>query len=164
MSGQLHAPAVLPPVYIGQEAVWAPWPVSTVTRDIWQRSGRTSEFALRNKGFCDFGAVLIRIHKLYSPPSIIRMIKSRCMRCAGHVARMVRRRMQIELWWEQPVWRPRHRCEYKPESRGFNSRWGHCIYFNLPNPSSRAMALGSTQHLTETSTRNFSWEEIAAGA
>jgi hypothetical protein len=28
-------------------------------------------------------------------------------------------------------------------------------FFNLPNPSSRAMALGSTQPLTEMSTRNF---------
>jgi hypothetical protein len=28
-------------------------------------------------------------------------------------------------------------------------------FFNLPNPSSRTMALGSTQHLTEMSTRNF---------
>jgi hypothetical protein len=29
---------------------------------------------------------------LYSSPSIIRMIKSRCMRCAGHVARMMEKR------------------------------------------------------------------------
>jgi hypothetical protein len=28
------------------------------------------------------------LHNLYSSPSIIRMIKSRRMRCAGHVARM----------------------------------------------------------------------------
>jgi hypothetical protein len=27
--------------------------------------------------------------------------------------------------------------------------------FNLPNPSSRNMALGSTQHLTDMSTRNL---------
>jgi hypothetical protein len=31
-------------------------------------------------------------------------------------------------------------------------RW---IFFNVPNPSSRTMALGSTQPLTEMSTRNF---------
>jgi hypothetical protein len=31
-------------------------------------------------------------------------------------------------------------------------RW---IFFNLPNPSSRNMALGSTQPLTEMSTRNI---------
>jgi hypothetical protein len=28
-------------------------------------------------------------------------------------------------------------------------------YFNLPNPSSRTMALGSTQSLTKMSTRNL---------
>jgi hypothetical protein len=28
-------------------------------------------------------------------------------------------------------------------------------FFDLPNPSSRTMALGSTQPLTEMSTRNF---------
>jgi hypothetical protein len=28
-------------------------------------------------------------------------------------------------------------------------------FFNLPNPSSRTMALGSTQPLTEMNTRNF---------
>jgi hypothetical protein len=31
-------------------------------------------------------------------------------------------------------------------------RW---IFFNSPNPSSRTMALGSTQSLTEMSTRNL---------
>jgi hypothetical protein len=30
------------------------------------------------------------------------------------------------------------------------------IFFNLPNPSSRTMALGSTQPLTEISNRNLS--------
>jgi hypothetical protein len=29
------------------------------------------------------------------------------------------------------------------------------VFFNVPNPSSRTMALGSTQSLTEMSTRNF---------
>jgi hypothetical protein len=29
-------------------------------------------------------------------------------------------------------------------------------FFNLPNPSSRTMAIGSTQPLTKTSTRKFS--------
>jgi hypothetical protein len=35
------------------------------------------------------------LHKLYSSPSIIRMIKSRTMRLAGHVAQKGRRRMHI---------------------------------------------------------------------
>jgi hypothetical protein len=38
----------------------------------------------------------------------------------------------------------------------FASRWGGV--FNLPNPSSRTMALGSTQPLTEMSTRNLKKE------
>jgi hypothetical protein len=37
-------------------------------------------------------------------------------------------------------------------------------FFNLPNLSSRTMALGSTQPLTEVSTRNLLTGERAAGA
>jgi hypothetical protein len=40
------------------------------------------------------------LHDLYSSPSIIRIIKSRKMRWAGHVARMGRRGMLIDYWWE----------------------------------------------------------------
>jgi hypothetical protein len=40
------------------------------------------------------------LHNLYSSPSIIRVIKSRRMRLAGHEARMLRRGMHIEYWWE----------------------------------------------------------------
>jgi hypothetical protein len=36
------------------------------------------------------------LHNLYSPPSV----KSRRMRWAGHVARMGRRGLHIEYWWE----------------------------------------------------------------
>jgi hypothetical protein len=39
---------------------------------------------------------------------------------------------------------------YKPEGSGFDSRWGHSI------PSGRTMVLGSTQPLTEMSTRGIS--------
>jgi hypothetical protein len=37
---------------------------------------------------------------LNSSPSIIRIIKSRRMRWAGHVARMGRRGTLVEYWWE----------------------------------------------------------------
>jgi hypothetical protein len=37
---------------------------------------------------------------LYSSPRIIKMIKSRRMRWAGHVAQMGRGGMHIEYWWE----------------------------------------------------------------
>jgi hypothetical protein len=40
-------------------------------------------------------------------------------------------------------------------SRGFDPRWGHGIFFGWPNPSTRNMAVGSTQPLTEMSTRNL---------
>jgi hypothetical protein len=40
------------------------------------------------------------LRDLYSPPSIIRIIKSRRMRWAGHVARMGRRRTHIGYWWK----------------------------------------------------------------
>jgi hypothetical protein len=41
------------------------------------------------------------LHNLYSSPNIIRMIKLRSMRWAGHVARMGGRRgMHIGYWWE----------------------------------------------------------------
>jgi hypothetical protein len=40
------------------------------------------------------------LHDLYSSPSIIKMIKSRRMRWAGHVARMERRQKHIGYWWE----------------------------------------------------------------
>jgi hypothetical protein len=37
---------------------------------------------------------------LYSSPTLIRLIKSRKMRWAGHVARMGRRGIHIGYWWE----------------------------------------------------------------
>jgi hypothetical protein len=45
---------------------------------------------LHNEELCD----------LNSSPSIIRIIKSRRMRWAGHVARMGRRGTRIDYWWE----------------------------------------------------------------
>jgi hypothetical protein len=40
------------------------------------------------------------LHNLYFSPNIIRMIKSRRMRWAGHVGRMERRGMHIGIQWE----------------------------------------------------------------
>jgi hypothetical protein len=45
---------------------------------------------------------------------------------------------------------------YKSEGRWFDSRWCHWN-FSLTYPSDLTMALGSTQSLTEMSTRNISW-------
>jgi hypothetical protein len=41
-------------------------------------------------------------HNLYSPPNIIRQIKSRRMRWAGHVARMAGGETCTGFWWESP--------------------------------------------------------------
>jgi hypothetical protein len=40
------------------------------------------------------------LHNMYCWPSVIRMIKSRRMRWAGHVARMRRRGMYVGVRWE----------------------------------------------------------------
>jgi hypothetical protein len=40
------------------------------------------------------------LRDLYSSPSIIRIIKSRSMIWAGHVARWGRRGTLIDYWWE----------------------------------------------------------------
>jgi hypothetical protein len=43
------------------------------------------------------------LHNLYSSPSIIRMIKSRRMRWAGHVARMGAKKNAYRILVENPV-------------------------------------------------------------
>jgi hypothetical protein len=40
------------------------------------------------------------LHSMYSSPSIIRVIKSRRMRWAGHVALMGEKRNAYKIWWE----------------------------------------------------------------
>jgi hypothetical protein len=40
------------------------------------------------------------LHNLYSSPNIIRTIKSRTMRWAGHAAQMGEQGMRIGYWWE----------------------------------------------------------------
>jgi hypothetical protein len=42
------------------------------------------------------------IHTLYSSPDIIRQVKARRMRWAGHVARMGEERKVYRFWWESP--------------------------------------------------------------
>jgi hypothetical protein len=56
-----------------------------------KRDGVTGEWRkLHNK----------KLHDLYSSPSIIRIIKSRRLRWADHVARMGRRGTRIDYWGE----------------------------------------------------------------
>jgi hypothetical protein len=42
------------------------------------------------------------LHNLYTSPDIIRQIKSRRMRWAGHVAHMGEGRKVYRVWWESP--------------------------------------------------------------
>jgi len=56
------------------------------------------------------------LNDLCSSPNTVRVIKSRRMRCAGHVARMGRGEAYTGVWWEKPegkrqLGRPRHRWE-----------------------------------------------------
>jgi hypothetical protein len=55
------------------------------------------------------------LNDMYSSPSIVRVIKSRIMRCAGHVASMGVRRGVYRVWWgwwgKRPLGRPRRRWE-----------------------------------------------------
>jgi hypothetical protein len=46
-------------------------------------------------------------HKFYSSPNIIRMMKLRRMRSAGHVARRGRSEMHVGYWWESQKERDR---------------------------------------------------------
>jgi hypothetical protein len=57
------------------------------------------------------------LHDLYSSPDIIRQVKSRQMRWAGHVARMVEERKVYKVLvgkpeGKRPLGRPRRRWEY----------------------------------------------------
>jgi hypothetical protein len=45
----------------------------------------------------------MELHDLYSSPSIIRIMKSRRMRWADHVARMRRRGTRIDYCWENQM-------------------------------------------------------------
>jgi hypothetical protein len=57
------------------------------------------------------------VHNLYSSPSVIRIIKLRRMRCAGHVARMRGKRNVYRLLvgkpeGKRPLGRPRRRWTF----------------------------------------------------
>jgi hypothetical protein len=54
----------------------------------------------RNEVTADWRKLHNELHNLYSSPNKIRMMKSRRMRWAGHVARLGRRGIHIRHWWE----------------------------------------------------------------
>jgi len=127
------------------------------------------------------------LNGLYCSSNIIWVMKSGRMRWAGHVTRVGTGEVATEFWWGNPIGRPMRRWEdnskmdfqevnwKREQDRSGSSRicalfkvysgesvWKpigdtlqrpHC----LSNPSDRTMALGSTQPLTEMSTRSISW-------
>jgi hypothetical protein len=62
-----------------------------------------------------------KLYDLYSSPSIIRMIKSRRMRWAGHVARMGRSGMHVGFWWKSQ--KERYHYEYLDVGGRIILRW-----------------------------------------
>jgi hypothetical protein len=90
MNGQLHAPAALSPSKVA--LLTSRLGDSTTSFEpVDNRDEVTGKWRkLHNE----------EVHDLYSSPSIIRIIKSRRMRWAGHVARMGRRGTLIDYWWE----------------------------------------------------------------
>jgi hypothetical protein len=69
------------------------------------------------------------LNDLYSSPNIIRVIKSRRMRWAGHVARMRRKRGAYRILvgrpeGRRPLERPRHRREDNIKMDLEDVRWG----------------------------------------
>jgi hypothetical protein len=88
------------------------------------------------------------LHNLYSSPNIIRMIKSRRMRWAGHVGRMGERRnaYRILVWKPEgkgPLGRPRRRwvdnIQIDPREIG----WGGMDWIHLAQDHNQWGALGN---------------------
>jgi hypothetical protein len=74
---------------------------------------------------------MIKLHSLYSSPNIVRVIKSRRIMWAGHVARTGEGRSVYRVLvgrpeGKRPLGRPRRRWEdnIKLDLRGDRDRWG----------------------------------------
>jgi hypothetical protein len=79
---------------------------------------------------------------LYSSPSIIRIIKSRRMRCVGHVARMGEKRNAYRLLvgkpeGKRPLGRPRHRWVDNIRMDLGEVGWGNVDWIGLAKDRSR---------------------------
>ena len=75
------------------------------------------------------------LYALYSSPNIIRVIKSRRLRWAGHVARMGERRgayrvLEGKLEGRRPLERPRRRWEDNIKLDLRQVGWGHRLDFS----------------------------------
>jgi hypothetical protein len=86
------------------------------------------------------------LHNLYSSPSIIRIIKSRRMRWAGHVARMGEKRNAYRLLvgkleGKRPLGRPRRRWVVNIRMDLGEVGWGDVDWIGLAKDRNRWRAL-----------------------
>jgi transcription termination factor 2 len=85
------------------------------------------------------------LHELYSLPSIIRIIKSRRMRWAGHVARLEEKRNAYRLLGKlegkRPLGRPRRRCVDNIWMDLGEVGWGDVDWIGLAQDRNRWRAL-----------------------
>jgi hypothetical protein len=83
------------------------------------------------------------LHDLYSSPSIIRTVKSRRMRLAGHIAPMGRRGTCIGCWWgsQRPLGRPKHRLVGNIRIVLLDLGWGKVDWIDLAQDKNSWRAL-----------------------
>jgi hypothetical protein len=86
------------------------------------------------------------LHDLYSSPSIIRIIKTRRMRLAGHVARMGEKRNAYRLLvgkpeGKRPLGRPRRRWVHNIRIDLGEAGWGDVDWIGLAQDRNRCRAL-----------------------
>jgi hypothetical protein len=86
------------------------------------------------------------LRDLYSSPSIIRIIKSRCMRWAGHVTRIGEKRNAYRLLigeadGKRPLGRPRRRWVDNIEMNLGGVGWGDVDWIGLAQDRNRWRAL-----------------------
>jgi hypothetical protein len=86
------------------------------------------------------------LHDLYSSPSIIRIMKSRRMRWAGHVARIGENRNAYRLLvgkpeGKRPLGRPRRRCLDNIRTDLVEVGWGDVDWIGLAQSRDKWIAL-----------------------
>jgi hypothetical protein len=81
------------------------------------------------------------LNDLYSSPSIIRIIKLRRMRWAGHVARMGYRLLMGNPGGKRPLGRPRHRWVDNIRMDLGEVGWGDVDWIGLAQDRNRGRAL-----------------------
>jgi hypothetical protein len=89
------------------------------------------------------------LHNLYCSPSIIRIIKTRRMRCAGHVARMQENRNAYRILegkpeGKRPLGRPRRRWEDNIKMGLKETGWGGMDWIDLVQDRDQWRALVNT--------------------